>query len=210
MVTASASPPRIGYRCFRTRSADADWDFFPFGRWGPGHRVNEAQRARLLRIRSWIITGGFLPPAAVFIVMDNANPWRMAPLVLAFLAYVVLRPTAQWLYVRRLPSAERPLTRQDMHGFLAHTRTRGEILRQLILATMGAIGSLVLLAVSLHLAKTTANAAYVWPAIGGGAYFSVTFAYNAWEAYCVHRLQGQFRPHVLNQSDNKSQHISGL
>ena len=86
-----------------------------------------------------------------------------------------------------------------MHGFLAHTQTSGEILRQLILATMGAIGSLTLLAVGLHLAKTTANAAYVWPAIGGGAYFSVTFAYNVWEAYCVHRLQELFKSPALNK-----------
>ncbi|HZF34758.1 MAG TPA: hypothetical protein VE914_13235 [Candidatus Angelobacter sp.] len=200
MLTSSASPPRIEYRRFRTRSADADWDFFPFGRWGHGYHVNETQRARLLRIQSWIITGGFLPLAAVFIVMDNANPWRIAPLVLAFLAYVVLRPTTQLLYVRRLPSAERPLTKQDMHVFLAHTQTKGEVLRQLILATTGAVGSLVLFAVGLHLAKTTANPSYVWPGIGGTAYVSVTLACRAWEAYCVRRLQGLFKPPALNKS----------
>ena len=85
-----ATPPRIEERRFRTRSGDADWDFFPFGRFGCGYRVNEAQRARLLRIRDWTIMGGFLPPAVLFVVMDNANPWRMAPLVLAFLAFVAL------------------------------------------------------------------------------------------------------------------------
>jgi hypothetical protein len=100
----------------------------------------------------------------------------------------------------RSGDADWPLTRQDMHDFLAHTQSSGEVLRQLILATMGAVGCLVLFAVGLHLAKTTANAAYVWPAIGGGAYVSVTLAYKAWEAHCVRRLQGLFKSPALNKS----------
>jgi hypothetical protein len=83
--------------------------------------VNEGQRARLLRIRDWIIVGGFLPPAMLFIIMDTANPWSVVPLALAFLAFVGLTPTVQWLYVRRRLPAERPLTQQDVraHGIEA-------------------------------------------------------------------------------------------
>ena len=105
--------------------------------------------------------------------------------------------------MRRLPPAERPLTRLDIHAFLALTQGGSEVLRQFVLATLATIACLVLFAASLYLAKTTANAAYVWPAIGGGAYFCVTFAYKAWEAYCVRRLQGLFTPSIFNQSDNK-------
>jgi hypothetical protein len=47
----------------------------------------------------------------------------------------------------------------------------------------------VLFAVGVHMAKTIANTAYVWPAIGGAAYFTVNLSYKAWEAYSVRRLQ---------------------
>src|SRR5215467_10381328 len=62
MASTSTSPPRIEYGRFRTRSADADWDFFPFGRWGRGYRVNEVRRGRLLYFVSWV-----LRPAAFLI-----------------------------------------------------------------------------------------------------------------------------------------------
>jgi hypothetical protein len=45
----------------------------------------------------------------------------------------------------------------------------------------------------VHMARTIANAAYVWPAIGGAAYFTVTLAYKVWEAYSVRRLQEAVR-----------------
>jgi len=188
MTAASVSPPRIEHSRFRTRSADADWDFFPFGRYGRGYRVNEAQRARVLRIQNWINMGG-VPPLALFIVMDAANPWGVVPLALVFLAWVGLPPPAQWLYVRRLPPAERPLTQQDICGFLARTQSRGVALRVLTVETVCAVAFLVMFAAGVRLAMPTV--------IAGSAYLSATLAYKAWQAYCVRRLQGRLKLSAL-------------
>ncbi|HZF32689.1 MAG TPA: hypothetical protein VE914_02700, partial [Candidatus Angelobacter sp.] len=97
----------------------------------------------------------------------------------------------------RLPPAERPLTLRDIHAFLAFTQDRGETLGKLVLASVGAVACFALAAVGLHLATMTTAGRYGWPGIAVGAYFGAALAYKAWQAYCVRRLQGRFKPPVL-------------
>jgi hypothetical protein len=107
MATASAGSPRIDRYRFRTRSADADWDFFPLGCWGPGYRVNEAQRHRLMH-SGWGITllallaAQFLIGAAVIAAIghiDYNNFWNAVLLLLAMVTPLSLFVTARWLCV---------------------------------------------------------------------------------------------------------------
>src|SRR6185312_15187657 len=122
MTLTSTGPPRVFSPRFRTRSADADWDFFPFGHWGPGYRVNEAQRHRLEHA-GWgvtVLAGGLLVCAAVIAAIgyvDYNNFWNAVLLLLAILTPFLLFVTARWLCVWRLPPAERSLTLHEVQVF---------------------------------------------------------------------------------------------
>jgi hypothetical protein len=133
MATASAGSPRIDRYRFRTRSADADWDFFPWGCWGLGYRVNEAQRHRLMH-SGWGITllaAQFLISAAAIAAIghiDYNNFWNAVSILLALVTPLSLFVAARWLCVWRLPPAERPLTLHEVQAYRALAHGRDKVL----------------------------------------------------------------------------------
>lgn len=194
MATASADPPRVVCRWFRTRSSDADWDFFPFGHWGPGYRVNEAQRYRLEHI-VWPITvfaaAELLVGAAVFAAIgyiDYNNFWNAVLLLLALVTPLLLFVTARWSYVWRLPPAERPLTLHEVQAFRALAHGRDKVLATVVGSTTTAVILLLLTGGAVTL-EVTEGLRILWFSIliQGSAF--VGFALCAWRAYGVLRLQ---------------------
>jgi hypothetical protein len=188
MIITPASPPRIERGRFRTRSADADWDFFPFEIWGRGYRVNEKQRENLLRCVAWI----FKPAAFLICILsvvalagrfvDYMDELQVLLLAGAAVTPLVLYMIAEWLYVRRLPPAERPLTLREIHGFLALTQARSRTMAELALGSIGTAvfaGGLLLEITSGH----------PWPRIAVSAYCVVVCVYLAWRAYHILSLR---------------------
>jgi purine-cytosine permease-like protein len=204
MATASFTQPRIEYRRFRSRSADADWDYFPFGRWGRGYRVNEIQRAKLRRFGTWIVEPAQLLISVLIVVaiagrfVDYKDVLQFALVIGAAVTPFAFFMIAEWLYVRRLPPAERPLTLSEIHSFLALTQARGRTRANLI---VGSIGTVVFPVGVLLETMRGAD----WPRIAVAAYCVVICAYLAWQGYCVRRLQP---PLTLPTHSDKSVIIS--
>jgi hypothetical protein len=193
MATASAGSPRIDRYRFRTRSADADWDFFPLGCWGPGYRVNEAQRHRLMH-SGWGITllaAQFLIGAAVIAAIghiDYNNFWNAVLLLLAMVTPVLLFVTARWLCVWRLPPAERPLTLHEVQAFRALAHGRDKVLATVVGSTTAAVLLLLLSGRAVTL-EVTEGLRISWFLILSQGSFIVGSALCAWRAYGVLRLQ---------------------
>jgi hypothetical protein len=194
MATASAGPARVVSPRFRTRSADADWDFFPFGHWGPGYRVNEAQRHRLEHA-GWGITAF----AAQFVVgaagiaaigyIDYNNFWNAVLLLLAITTPVLLFVTARWLCVWRLPPAERPLTLHEIQVFRALAYGRDKVLATVVLSTTVAAGLFLIDGYAATLEAMTEGARTSWFLVLSQGSLIAGFALCAWRAYGVLRLQ---------------------
>ena len=107
--------------CFRSRSSDADWDFFPWGRWGRGYRVDDEEMAPLQRLERRMFVIAFIAwLGASFVLGDRLTPpvsshfafygVSLAILLASKLAYDAV---ATWL-VRHNHAAERPLTRAEL------------------------------------------------------------------------------------------------
>ena len=107
--------------------------------------MNEVRRGRLLYFVSWV-----LRPAAFLISLlcvaaiagrfvDYKDALQISLLTGAAVTPPVLYVVAEWLYVRRLPPAERPLTLREIQGFLALTQTRGRTLAELVLGSVGTV-----------------------------------------------------------------------
>jgi hypothetical protein len=193
MATASPGSPRIDRYRFRTRSADAAWDFFPLGCWGPGYRVNEAQRHRLMH-SGWGITllaAQFLIGAAVIAAIghiDYNNFWNAVLLLLAMVTPVLLFVTARWLCVWRLPPAERPLTLHEVQAFRALAHGRDKVLATVVGSTTAAVLLLLLSGRAVTL-EVTEGLRISWFLILSQGSFIVGSALCAWRAYGVLRLQ---------------------
>jgi len=195
MATASADPPRLVSPRFRTRSADADWDFFPFGHWGPGYRVNEAQRYRLEHA-GWLImafaAAEFLVCAAVFAAIeyvDYNNFWNAVLLVLAMATPLSLFVAARWLCVRRLPPAERPLTLHEVQAFRALAHGRDKVLVTVAVSTTAAVVFFLMDGHSAMLEATTEGLRISWFLVLSAVCSIAGLALCAWRAYGVLRLQ---------------------
>jgi len=194
MATASADPSRVVYPGFRTRSADADWDFFPFGHWGPGYRLNEAQRHRMQH-PAWGITA----VAAIFLVwagmeaaigtIDRNNFWNAVLLLLAIVTPLLLFLTARWLCVWRLPLAERPLTLHEVQAFRALTHRRDTVLATIVVSTATAVLLLLLDGHTVMLEATTEGLRISWFLVLSQGSFITACAFCAWRAFGVLRLQ---------------------
>jgi len=193
MATAPAGPARLVYRSFRTRSADADWDFFPFGHWGPGYRLNEAQRHRMQHA-AWVITAlaaQFLVGAAVIAAIghiDYNNFWNAVLLLLTSATPVLLLVTVRWLCVWRLPPAERPLTLHEVQAFRALAYGRDKVLATVVVSTTTAVLLLLLSGRAVTL-EVTEDLRIGWFFILSQGSFIVGSALCAWRAYGVLRLQ---------------------
>jgi len=154
MTAVPASPPRIERGRIRTRSADADWDYFPLGLWGRGYRVNGAQLARFVRLEA------FQTPVAVaiwilttFTISLVAGPETLE----TFVAFVVggfagLLASKIWFlaavarHVRPLPPAERSLTWIELQQWDATTTARWRVaFSVLVAAALTAFGVFMML-----------------------------------------------------------------
>jgi hypothetical protein len=196
MATASAGSPRIDRYRFRTRSADADWDFFPLGCWGPGYRVNEAQRHRLMH-SGWGITllallaAQFLIGAAVIAAIghiDYNNFWNAVLLLLAMVTPLSLFVTARWFCVWRLPPTERPLTLHEVQAFRALAHGRDKVLATAVgSATMAVL--LLLLSGRAVTLEVTEGLRTSWFFILSQGSAIMGFALCAWRAVGVLQLQ---------------------
>ncbi|HZF34757.1 MAG TPA: hypothetical protein VE914_13230 [Candidatus Angelobacter sp.] len=194
MATAPAGPARLVYRSFRTRSADADWDFFPFGHWGPGYRLNEAQRHRMQHA-AWVITAlaaQFLVGAAVIAAIghiDYNNFWNAVLLLLASATPVSLLVTVRWLCVWRLPPAERPLTLHEVQAFRALAYGRDKVLATVVVSTTAAVVLFLMDGYAATLEAMTEGVRTSWFLVLFQGSFIVGSALCAWRAYGVLRLQ---------------------
>lgn len=134
--------------CFRSRSSDADWDFFPLGRWGRGYRLNDEEMARLQRLERRMLAIAFIAWLGASFVLAI----RLTPPVSAHFAYygvslaillaskLAYDAVVRWL-VRHNHAAERPLTRAELESW-AETRkpraTRLSVSRSLVALVIAA------------------------------------------------------------------------
>jgi hypothetical protein len=145
---------------FRER-VDGEWDFFPFGRFGRGYRVNAQQVSEIVRStrRYWqrlnaclvtifgvaIITLGGIGGRRV-----QGAPGPTALHILPFAAFVGMGAIFVYLYNRRLrrlvnglPLAETRLTRAEAVRLQAAQYSKRSILLGLVLFALGFIGNLI-------------------------------------------------------------------
>lgn len=194
MTLTSTSPQRIERGCFRTRSVDADWDFFPFGHWGPGYRVSAAQRHRLEH-SGWSISlfvALLLDCAANFAAIEHIdynNLGNVVFLLLVSVTPVLLFVTARWLCVWRLPPAERPLTLHEVQAFRARAHGRDKVLATIVVSATTAVFGLLLCGYAVTLEATTEGMRISWFLALSQGSFIVGCALCAWRAYGVLRLQ---------------------
>jgi hypothetical protein len=195
------APPRIEDGRFRTRSADADWDFFPFGRWGRGYRVSEAERERVRRLEGRLEIVRFaiwvLISATLLLATGEALGFATAFVSGGCMAFLLTKLGFLWVVARQtrhLARAERPLTWTELQEWETATMSLPRIVLAILVGVAMTIGGAVL----FSLTAADVDVQRRWFGIIGSA---VLLAIGV---YCACRFADVLRRHLGRRQEPRA------